>query len=294
MPCLTVDRVRERVYCDTSDPARVEAELTTFYEHYLADDLDYFAISPEAAPGLYEMLERLPDYTWQGRLLIIAVNGPVSFGMELTDEQGKPIFYHETFRDAAIKLLTLKTRWLYARFQQAAPGATVIHRLGEPLLSLYSSAFARLGREEVIGSLNACLEAVPGLGSIHCCANIDWPLLMDTAVDIIDFDAYEFADRLALYPGELQAYLDRGGMVSWGLVPANNDKLSGETVDSLVERFERSVASWEAHGLDRDQVLDASFIGPSCSLSTMTEELAERAFDYVCEVSARLRSRYFG
>ena len=46
MPCLVADPERRRFYFDTSDPARLEAELTCFYEHYLADDLDYFAISP--------------------------------------------------------------------------------------------------------------------------------------------------------------------------------------------------------------------------------------------------------
>jgi len=294
MPCLAVDAERRRVYFDTSDPARVEAELTTFYEHYLADDLDHFAISPQASPGLYETLERLRDSSWEGRFISSSLNGPISFGMRLTDERDRPIFYNEALRDAIVKTLSMKARWLHRAVSQAAPGAIVGGRFAEPLLSLYGTAFASLPRAEVMAALNQCLEAVPGPTTVHCCANIDWPLLFESATDIIHFDAYEFADKLALYPRELQAFLDRGGMLAWGIVPANNDKLAAESVDSLLERFERGLASWEAHGLERRQVLEASFIVPSCSLATMTEELAERAFHYTNQLAARLRARYFG
>ncbi|MBI2917755.1 MAG: hypothetical protein HYY01_07140 [Chloroflexi bacterium] len=294
MPLLAVDRERKKVYFDTSDPARVESELTGFYEHCLADDLEHFVISEQASPGLHEMLRRMRDCSWEGRPIMLTFNGPVSFGMRHTDEKDRPIFYNEALRDVTVKTLVMKARWLYARTVEAAPGASVILRFTEPLLSLYGTSFASLPKQDVLDCLNPCLKAIPGQGAVHCCANIDWPLLMDTEANIIDFDAFEFADKLCLYPSELQAYLDRGGMIAWGLVPSNNDKLLGQTVDSLLERFDRGLAAWEAHGLDRGQVLDASFVIASCSLATMTEELAERAFNYTNEVSARLRAQYFG
>ncbi len=292
MPCLVVDRERKKVYFDTSDPGRVEAGLTAFYEHYMADDVEHFAITEGASPGLYELLDRLRDYDWSGRSIMLTLNGPISFGMRTTDEQDKPIFYNEAFRDVVVKTLIMKARWLYAQTTQAAPGSSVMLRFTEPLLSLYGTSFASLPRQDVMDCLNPCLKAIPGVGAVHCCANIDWPLLMDTEVDVIDFDAFEFADKLCLYPKELQDYLDRGGMLAWGLVPSNNDKISGETVESLLARFDRGLAAWEAHGLRREQVLASSYIISSCSLATMTEELAERAFNYTHEVSARLRAQY--
>ena len=79
MPCLAIDRARKKVYFDTSDPGKVEAELTTFYEHFLADDVDHFAISPEASPGLYEIFDRLRDCDWHGRYIMLTFNGPVRY-----------------------------------------------------------------------------------------------------------------------------------------------------------------------------------------------------------------------
>ncbi|MBI2917801.1 MAG: hypothetical protein HYY01_07370 [Chloroflexi bacterium] len=63
---------------------------------------------------------------------------------------------------------------------------------------------------------------------------------------------------------------------------------------SLIARFERGLAAWEAHGLYRRQVLEASFRQPSCSLSTMTEELAERAFHWTNEIAVRLQAKHLG
>ena len=294
MPCLVADPERRRFYFDTSDPALLETELTVFYEHYLANDVDYFAISPEASPGLHRTLEALKGRSGEGRFISCSVGGPITFTMQTTDENNKPIFYNEALRDAAVKTLEMKARWLYRAIKQAVPGAIVGCRFAEPLLSLYGTPFASLPREEILSCLNACFTAAPGPTTVHCCANIDWPILFETATDIIHFDAFEYADKLALYPYELQAYLDRGGLLAWGIVPANNDKLLGETVDSLVARFEQGLDCMEAHGLKRKQLLETAFLQPSCSLGTMTEELAERAFHYTLEMSNLLRASYFG
>lgn len=173
MPCLVVDQERRRLYFDTSDPARLEAELTTFYEHYLADDLDYFAISAETSPGLHHTLKAIKGRSCEGRFISSSLSGPITFTMQTTDERGKPIFYNEALRDAVVKTLGLKARWLHQVITQAAPGAIVGCRFAEPLLSLYGTAFASLPREDIISCLNACLTAVPGPTTIHCCANIE-------------------------------------------------------------------------------------------------------------------------
>jgi hypothetical protein len=59
IPCLVVDSEKRRLWFDIS-PQR-EKELLEFYERYEADDVDYFAISRDYAPGMYAMLERLKE-----------------------------------------------------------------------------------------------------------------------------------------------------------------------------------------------------------------------------------------
>ncbi|NIN66688.1 MAG: hypothetical protein GTO63_18770, partial [Anaerolineae bacterium] len=62
----------------------------------------------------------------------------------------------------------------------------------------------------------AAIHAQGGLAGVHCEANTDWSLLMETDLDLLNFDAYEHMQALALYPAELRAFLERGGVLAWG------------------------------------------------------------------------------
>ena len=49
------------------------------------------------------------------------------------------------------------------------------------------------------------------LAGLHCCGNTEWSPGLTTALDVINFDAYEFFPGLSLYPAELDAFLRQGG-----------------------------------------------------------------------------------
>ena len=59
-----------------------------------------------------------------------------------------------------------------------------------------------------------------GLAAIHVCANTDWSLILNSAVDIVNFDAYAYTESIGLYATVLSAFLKRGGTLAWGLVPS--------------------------------------------------------------------------
>ncbi len=68
------------------------------------------------------------------------------------------------------------------------------------------------------------IHAEEALAGVHCCGNTDWSVLLATQVDILNLDAYNYLEYLALFPMELREFLDRGGVVAWGIVP-NNDEI---------------------------------------------------------------------
>ncbi|MCL5124644.1 MAG: hypothetical protein M1511_09155 [Deltaproteobacteria bacterium] len=45
------------------------------------------------------------------------VTGPLSFALSVTDEHGKPIFYHPIFKDVAVKGMGLKAMWLVEKLK---------------------------------------------------------------------------------------------------------------------------------------------------------------------------------
>jgi hypothetical protein len=293
IPCLVVDSSRRKLWFDIS-PKR-EKELIEFYERWEADDAGYFAISRESAPGMYVLLERLKEQPpKQFKVVHIQTPGPVSWGLSITDDQGKPAFYNETMRDILVKTLAMKAKWQERMVKQTLPDAQTMVDFGEPSLVVHTSAVGSGPREDIIQALNEVMRSVEGLTCIHCCANIDWSILMETRTDAINFDAYEYADKIALYPKELKAFLDRGGMLAWGIVPTSDDKIVRESTDTLMDKLERDLSMLIDGGIDRPTLFQSSILTPSCATSTMSLELGERAFQITSELSQRMREKYLG
>jgi hypothetical protein len=119
---------------------------------------------------------------------------------------------------------------------------------------------------------------------------------METNTDCINFDAYLYGETMSLYPIELGRFLERGGMISWGIVPttANGEDILRETPRSLVERLEGHLQSVVNSGIDTELLLESSWITPSCMPQTLPIELAEEVLVYTREVSQMMREKYFG
>ncbi len=194
------------------------------------------------------------------------------------------------------KTVALKAVWQIA--QLSALGPQVMIFLDEPsLLGFGSQTFLTISREDVIGDINEVVAAIhdrDGLAGVHCEENTDWSLLMETDLDILDFDAYDHMQAITLYPTELRAFLERGGSLGWGIVPTlDKEAAATETVPSLRTRFDEGVERLVRKGLDREFLLRRALITPSCGAGGMlTEPLAERVLDLLRQLSTTLRNRH--
>ena len=291
MPCLVVDEAKKRFFFDTRrDIAR---ELEKFYERYLAQDIESFAFSGEYAYGYHSMLEDLSQKPTSSLKIIKGqITGPITLSLRLLDQDHKPIYYNHLIRDAIVKTLAMKAKWLEKKFHEAVPQARTMIQLSEPSLQVFGSAYVSLSREEVIESLNEVLEAVEGLTLIHCCANMDWSILMETQVDVISFDAYRFSENISLYIRELQGFLARGGMLGWGITPTFDERAWYESPESLMRILEERLRIFEEKGIPKDILLASAIITPSCSTGTMSETLAEKVYELNQKVSQGMKKRY--
>jgi hypothetical protein len=127
---------------------------------------------------------------------------------------------------------------------------------------------------------------------IHCCANIDWTLLIDSNVDVINFDAYQHSDKIALYHEEFQAFLERGGMLAWGIVPVTNDLIAKESIQTLIERLEQGISLLVRNGVDEELLVSSSWLMPSCDTVMMSTKNSDLAFKMTKEISDIMRSKY--
>jgi len=248
-PSLRWNEKEQRVWVDTS--LGFEKEIEKFYQRLEGGELEPFQITEDFAKGL-RILKDLSseDHRKEIKYIKGQVTGPITFGLALTDQEGKPIFYDPTLGDILVKHLSLKARWMEKRFNDLFPGTPTILFFDEPSLSSFGSAFSSLSREDVIHSLNECFDAVKGLKGVHCCGNTDWSVLLSTNLDILSFDAYEYLETLSLYPKELKAFLERGGILAWGIVPTSEHILK-EDAKSLVKRFGEGIETLSKKGVDQ-------------------------------------------
>ena len=110
---------------------------------------------------------------------------------------------------------------------------------------------------------------------------------MSTNVDIVSFDAFGYLETLSLYPKELRTFLERGGILAWGVVPTSEAILK-EDAKSLVKRFREGIETLNKKGIDQT-LLQRAIITPSCGTASLSIPLAERVCELTAEVSRRLR-----
>ena len=292
----------DRVYFDSSAPDFID-QLTDFYAHYLAvtEDgdntaLEEFRLSMHYAPGFYEFVARLPEQPVTPVMLKGQVTGPFTLGTNLLDQDRRCSYYDDQLRDVVVKSVAMKTLWQLSRFNDF--GLPVMIFLDEPALLGYGSqTFITISREDVIHDINEVVAVIHGQGAmagVHCEANTDWSLLMDTDLDILNFDAYDHLDSITLYPADLGAFLERGGILSWGLVPTlDRTAAAKETLPSLLDRFDDGLNIFVGKGLDRELLTRRALITPSCGAGgTLDVPLAERVLALLRQLSLTLRERY--
>jgi hypothetical protein len=112
-------------------------------------------------------------------------------------------------------------------------------------------------------------------------------------------DAYTAGEALALYPDDVRGFIDKGGIIAWGIVPSIPDDFSQETREQLLNRLEKTMGLLTKKGIELDAMLKQSIISPSCGLSGMSEAIAEDALEvtrWILEVtrwiSDSLRKKY--
>lgn len=291
IPCLVFDRTRRAVYFDITTER--EPEILEFYERYDAEDLDYFATTPDAAPFIHAMISKIKDQRPPGlKWVVFHTAGPLLFGDLLKQANGRPSIHNETLRDILIKGMNIKARALAATIRLQIPDVEVVVDLPETNLVTFTSASGTGTRSEIIAAINASFSGINCVKWVHCCANIDWTLLTESDIDVINFDAYQHVEQFALYAAEIKRFLEKGGMLAWGLVPVDGELLKKETLQSLVQKLSLAIERFSKLGIDENLLVDSSWVMPSCDMVLLTPDEADRALMLTSQISQAVREKY--
>jgi hypothetical protein len=277
----------EKIFVDRSQD--LDKPLEKLYAAYLENDIHKYNLSQEYAAGLYRFLEHTD---LSAKLVKGQVTGPVSWGMTVADNNGRAIAYDEILVDAAARLLKMKASWIEIELQKISKNSIMF--VDEPYLHSIGSAFFALSKEKVISLIQEVLSGISGFKGVHCCGQSDWAVILSTGLDILSFDAYNYAQSLMLYPKEVKKFLNKGGAIAWGIVPNEAATLSHESVNSLLERLEEAIAPLTRKGVEIPfrQVIKQSLITPGCGLAGLTPEGASHALELLTDLSAKVKSKW--
>jgi len=288
LPGIKLDETKNRFFFDTSTD--LTPELEKFFERFIEKDYDFFSISEKYAsafPAFIKALQKgIPP---RMRFVKGHVTGPLTAGLSYKDETGKYIIHHEVLFDAVVKGLAMKAAWQIEALKQF--NKPVIIFIDEPAMESLGSGFSAVSSEAVAEKLNEIIDTIHELGGvagIHCCGNADWPLLFNTRIDIINFDAFGYMDRIMLYPDDIKKFLGRGGALAWGIVPTGAFT-GNETPGMLIQKLDAGIQRLEAHGIARATILRQSLITPSCGMGSLTPDQAEAILKLLRTVSDRMQ-----
>jgi len=296
MPGLQADG--DRKFIQSKDDS-FDQEILAFFEDYMGiveDDAKLidsrFSLTRKTAPGFFEFLKKLDALEKPPVAIKGQITGPFTFATGVVDQDGRAVFYDDQLRDTAIKSIALKARWQVQQLKKY--GVPVIVFLDEPGLTGFgSSAFISVSRQDV----EACMEEVVSaiheegaLAGVHVCGNAEWSLILDSSADIVSFDAYSFCDKFILYSAQIKKFIEKGGIIAWGIVPTGDiASVEKENVESLFTLWESEICQLEAIGIDRATIIEQSLITPSCGTGSLPLDIAEKVIRVTRELSEKIR-----
>jgi len=296
LPCLVVDGQKKKIYFKTAGD--ITAALEKFYEKVIADDFEYFKISHTYSAGFYGFISAIKSLDKQRldgiRYIKGQITGPISFGLTVTDENNRAIFYNEQFTDVIVNNCIMKAKWQIKKLREIHGPINIIIFIDEPYMASFGSSFVALNKGDVSNCLRKVVDAIrseSAIAGIHCCGNTDWTVLIDSGVDIISFDAYNYVESVSLYPARLKNFLNEGKVLAWGIIPSSAEVVQ-ETKESLVERFNKGIGLFTAKGFDRNQLFSQCLITPSCGAGSLSVDNAEKVLKLNKEVSGELRKSF--
>jgi hypothetical protein len=282
-PGVKIDPAHQKIDFDLS---RFYEELPSYFEK--AEDPSTFALTKEFSLVYDRFLERdLSAYSAiRGQII-----SPISLGLKIVDENQKPIIYHDEVREVLFDFIQKKVNQQYRELRERNPNAFVW--VDDPGLALIFNALSGYTEFQAKTDLDRFLEGLEGPKGIHLCAKPDWDFLLKSKIDILSFDSFNCGVMIVNYPS-LRDFIERGGVVSWGIVPTYPELLEQESADSLMGRLEIFWEDLTRKGVDLERLLRQSLLAPAtCNLlNPDKEKTVEKAFEVLKELSKKIQKKY--
>jgi hypothetical protein len=279
-PGVVIDEEQQRIYVDSD---RFMNDLPEYLENEASPDL--FRLSPDFSLVYHRFLDRdLSSYrAIRGQMI-----SPVSVGLKITDENGKPIAYNDTIREVLFSFIQKKVNVQYGELRKKNPNAFVW--LDDPGLQFLFSALCGYDAARAKAEMTDFFNGIDGPRGIHLCGNPDWDFLFTLPLEIISFNAYVSGDTVTTYES-VKRFIEAGNIISWGIVPTLTEEFLFEDTASIIGRLSAIWRVLEERGVDRDTIIRNSLVAPAtCNLMNIDKTITvDNAFKLLRQVGEQLQ-----
>ncbi len=271
------------LYDSTTDQT---AAMERVYMDYVEQNFAPYALHKDYASAFSEMMTRNLANTG---ILKFQVTGPVTFGMQVVDADKRPIYYDSQIADVLAKMLALKARWCEVEMKKQTGVQETLIVLNEPYLASLGSSVVPVDKETVKAGWEDIASLVEGGLGIHCCSNTDWEFVLGLNPSVVSIDAYTTAKEFLLYADTITGYMERGGVVAWGIVPADSRIFVTETTGSLYQKY-LDIRTQLCARMPEDLFDAQSLITPSCGIRFADSASACSIMQAAADISKRARA----
>ncbi|MCP3941544.1 MAG: hypothetical protein GY710_08695 [Desulfobacteraceae bacterium] len=262
-------------------------EFEATMEHF--EEPEYFDISPTYSSIYHKFLDvDLKDKpAIRGQL-----EGPISFGFNVLDQDDRPILFDDNIRPFMFEIMAKRINIQLKRLKEKNTNAFMF--IDEPGMQFVFSAMSGYGEQKAKEDLDQFFSTIDAPKGIHLCGNPDWDFLLGLDMDVLSFDIYTNAQIFVSYDRSIKSFLDKGGILVWGIVPTSIETFEKENIDLLAFQLKTLWKALTKKGIPMEQILSQSLISPAtcCLVNQDKEKTVEKAFRLTQRLSENLREEY--
>ncbi len=220
------------------------------------------------------------------------LEGPISFGLNVHDTDDRPLIFNDVVRPFMLEFMAGRVNVQLRRLKERNPNAFMF--VDEPGLQFIFSGMSGYGNMTAKDDMEKFFAMIDRPRGVHLCGNPDWDFLLGLDLDVLSLDMYSNGEVFVSYAKSLRRFLDRGGVLIWGIVPTNFEPFAGENLETLEQRLLMLWENLDRQGIDRDFLLSRSMLSPAtcCLVNPDIEKTVEAAFRTTKALSERLRATF--
>lgn len=267
--------------------------LNKIYNASTPDNLDCFSFSSVFLEKFLQIIKKFKSHN-----ACINILGPFTVSQILTSAAQEQILADKSYQRLFVKAVCTKALWAMKKIKEYCSDTVPVVILEEPLLYKYGNLKREneaSTSEHVIDMFANVVDKLKLHGAIvgvQCMEKCDWSIPISAGVDLISYDAYNNPNNLGIIPDVLTKFLQKGGMINWGIVPTLSDNMiKGLSVDYLHQRLLTTFDGITLSGVPADLLYNSALVSLNGDVNHLNVMFAEKAIMLATQLSSRLVAR---